>query len=71
MAAFKEATFENVVVAQELGPTELVVDDHFVKRYAFTVDDYMPWALHETSPFGRRIGHATILADDLLSPDIS
>ena len=65
-AGLKEATFENVVVPEELGPIQLVVDDHFIKRYAFTVDDYLPWAMAEPSPFGGRIGHAAILADDLL-----
>lgn len=66
-AALRECLYENVVVGEELGPIELVVDDYFVKRYAFTVDDYLPWAFSDIeSPFKRRVGQATILGDDLL-----
>jgi acyl dehydratase len=64
--ALKEATYENVVIPEEFGPIELLVDDHFVKRYAFTVDDYNPWAFADQNPFGRRIGQAAVLADDVL-----
>jgi acyl dehydratase len=62
----KEATYENVVIPEEFGPIELLVDDHFVKRYAFTVDDYNPRTFGDENPFGRRIGQAAVLADDVL-----
>ena len=62
----KEATFEAMEVGEELGPIELVVDDHAVKRFAFTVDDHHPWALGDTSPFGGRVGHAALLVPELL-----
>jgi acyl dehydratase len=62
----KDATFEAMEVGEELGPIELVVDDHYVKRYAFCVDDYHPWSFGESSPFGGRVGHAAILVPELL-----
>ena len=63
----RECLYENVVVGEELGRFELVVDDYFVKRYAFTVDDYLSWALDDADcPFKKRVGHAAILGDDLL-----
>lgn len=63
---WKDATFETVTLGETFGPLELVVSDHFIKRFAFMIDDYGPWYLGETSPFGRRIGHAAILAPELL-----
>jgi acyl dehydratase len=62
----KEATYDNIVIPEEFGPIELLVDDHFVKRYAFTVDDYNLWAFADNNPFGSRIGQAALLADDVL-----
>lgn len=62
----KEAVFEAMEVGEELGPIELVVDDHAVKRFAFTVDDYHPWTSGEDSPFGGRVAHASLLVPDLL-----
>ena len=32
----KDATFEAMEVGEELGPIELVVDDHAIKQFAFT-----------------------------------
>jgi len=61
----KAALFEVVEVGEELGPVEEVVTDHKVKSFAFTVDDYHPWYFGD-SPFGGRIGHAALLANDLL-----
>lgn len=62
----KEATFEAMEVGEELGPIELVVDDHAVKRFAFTVDDYHPWTLGDETPFDGRVAHAALLVPDLL-----
>lgn len=61
----KEATYELVEIPEEFGPLYEFVDDHKIKTYAFTQDDYNPWYF-EDSPFGGRIGHASILANDLL-----
>ena len=62
----REALFELVEVGEEFGPVELVADDHKIKAFAFTQDDYNPWCFGE-SPFGARIGHAALLANDLLT----
>ncbi|HET7052320.1 MAG TPA: MaoC/PaaZ C-terminal domain-containing protein [Solirubrobacterales bacterium] len=57
----KDATFEAMEVGQRLGPIELVVDDHYVKQFAFAVDDYAPIEA------GRATGaHAAILVPELL-----
>jgi acyl dehydratase len=64
-AGCKEPVFENLAIPERFGPVTLVVDDHKVKRFAFTQDDHHPWHL-DTSPFGYRIGHATLLANDLV-----
>lgn len=63
--AKKEALFDSAQVGETFGPLELVVDDHKIKAFAFTQDDYHSWYF-DSSPFGARIGHAAILANDLL-----
>jgi acyl dehydratase len=65
--ALKPVRYELFEIGEEFGPTEIVVDDHFIKRYAFTVDDYHPWSFDEAaSPFGERVGQAASLLGDLL-----
>ncbi|MCD2168498.1 hypothetical protein LPW41_02175 [Microbacterium sp. JC 701] len=65
-AGLKEPEFENLSIPEKLGPATVVVDDHKIKRFAFTQDDHHPWHL-EASPFdGRRIGHASLLGNDLV-----
>ena len=59
------ARYENIVLEEDFGPIEEVVDDYKLKKFAFMMDDYLPWYFGE-SPFGKRIGHAAILANDLL-----
>jgi len=61
----RDPTFEEVVVPEEFGPVELVVDDHKVKRHAFSQDDHGDWYLREGLG-GVRIGHPGLLANDLL-----
>lgn len=61
----KEPLFENLEVPEELGPATVTVDDHKIKRFAFTQDDYHPWHFGD-SPFGFRIGHASLLSNDLV-----
>lgn len=62
----RDATFEAMEVGEVLGPVELVVDDHLVKSFAFTVDDYHSWVMGDTSPFGNRVAHAALLVPLLL-----
>ncbi|MFI6347845.1 hypothetical protein [Streptomyces sp. NPDC050560] len=64
-AGLKEPVFENLEIPEKLGPATVLVDDHKIKRYAFTQDDYHPWHFTD-SPFGGRIGHAALLSNDLV-----
>ncbi|MBU6531444.1 hypothetical protein ACFUIW_30740 [Streptomyces sp. NPDC057245] len=65
-AGLKEPEFENLEIPEELGTVDVVVDDHKIKRYAFTHDDHHPWHL-DRGPFdGRRVGHAGLLGNDLV-----
>ena len=64
-AGRKEPIFSEVIVPEPLGPVQVLVDDIKCKTFAFTQDDYCKWYFQD-SPFGRRIGHASILANDLL-----
>jgi acyl dehydratase len=59
------ARYENIELGEDFGPIEEVVDDYKVKKFAFMMDDYQPWSFGD-SPFGKRIGQAGILANDLL-----
>lgn len=59
------ARYENIVLEENFGPIEEVVDEYKVKKFAFMMDDYNPWCFGD-SPFGKRIGHAAILSNDLL-----
>ncbi len=61
----REPVFENLTIPEKFGPVELVVDEHKVKRFAFTQDDYHPWHL-QSSPFGGPIAHAGLLTNDLV-----
>jgi acyl dehydratase len=65
-AGLKEPVFENLEIPETLGPVTIVVDDHKIKRFSFTQDDYSPWYL-KASPFeGARIGQPCLLGNDLV-----
>lgn len=65
-AGLKDPVFENLEIPEAFGPVTVTVDDHKIKRFAFTQDDYNAWTL-DASPFdGRRVGHACLLGNDLL-----
>jgi acyl dehydratase len=59
------ARFENILLHEDFGPIEQTIDDYAIKTFAFTMDDYHAWAFGP-SPFGRRIGQAGLLANELL-----
>lgn len=61
----KPYTYENIQIGEEFGPVEGIVSDFQVKTHAYAVDDYSPWYF-QRSPFGGRIGHPTLLANDIL-----
>ncbi|MCI2418433.1 MaoC family dehydratase [Saccharopolyspora sp. K220] len=64
-AGLKEPIFENLEIPEKLGPATVLIDDHKIKRYAFTQDDYYPWHFGG-SPFDGRIAHAGLLSNDLV-----
>ena len=63
----KEGLYELVEVPEDFGPVECLVDDHKIKAFAFTQDDYDPWYFTDDTPFGRRIAPAGVLANDLMA----
>ncbi|MFP6558922.1 hypothetical protein WJ542_11470 [Paraburkholderia sp. B3] len=67
-AGLKEPVFENLEIPEALGPVTITVDDHKIKRFSFTQDDYHPWYLTDgASPFGgARIGQPCLLGNDLV-----
>ncbi|WP_250470054.1 MaoC family dehydratase [Caballeronia sp. GAFFF2] len=67
-AGLKEPVFENLDIPEALGPVTITVDDHKIKRFSFTQDDYSPWYLQDgASPFGgARIGQPCLLGNDLV-----
>ena len=50
-------------VGEELGPIEYLVTEEMVRDYADAVDDHNPYFFQD-SPFGGRIAHPTIGAND-------
>ena len=64
-AALKPYTWESMEIGEEFGPVEGILSDLKLKAHAFAVDDFDPWYF-QTSPFGGRIGHPTLLATDIL-----
>ena len=64
-AGLKPPVFDSIVVPEEFGPVDLLVDDLKVKRFAFTQDDHGDRYLR-AGPDGPRVGHAALLANDLL-----
>lgn len=63
----KEPTFANLEIPEALGPVQVLVDDHKVKRFAFTQDDYSPWSLTAgPDSDGTRVGQAALLGNDLV-----
>ena len=65
-AGLKEPEFENLSIPEELGTVRVLVDDHKIKRFAFTQDDHSPWHLHRGPFDGQRIAHAALLGNDLV-----
>ncbi|HEY2140902.1 MAG TPA: hypothetical protein VGG98_02430 [Solirubrobacteraceae bacterium] len=62
----KRPAYAEIEIGEELGPLRATIDDHYVRRYAYAVEDYLGWALHGDSPFGGRIAQAGVLIAPLL-----
>ncbi|WP_137389515.1 hypothetical protein [Rhodoligotrophos defluvii] len=66
-AGLKEPVFENLEIPEQLGPVTITVDDHKIKRFSFTQDDYGSWYLEGCPAFGgARIGQPALLGNDLV-----
>jgi acyl dehydratase len=61
----RDPLYELVEVPEKFGPAELSVDREKIKQFAYITDDYNAWHFYK-SPFGPAIGHAALLANDLL-----
>jgi acyl dehydratase len=57
--------WEHMEIGEKFGPVEGAVSELKLKAHAFAVDDYGAWHF-QSSPFGGRIGHPTLLATDIL-----
>lgn len=64
----KDPKFENITIPEHFGPVRVTIDDHKIKRYAFELDDYLPWSMEEKeNPFGKeRIAQAGLLTNDIV-----
>lgn len=62
----KPGRFELTEVGEKFGPITYPVDDWQIKLYAFMEDDYNPWYFTDDNPFGKRIAHASLLANNML-----
>lgn len=67
-AGLKEPEFENLVIPEQFPIVKERIDDHKIKRFAFELNDYLPWAMNEEeNPFGnKRIAHAALLTNDIV-----
>lgn len=65
-AGLKEPVFENLEIPEHFGPASIVIDDHKIKRFSFTQDDYNPWYLQAGPDGGARIGQPCLLGNDLV-----
>ncbi len=61
----REPLYELVEVPEKFGPVELSVDREKIQQFAYITDDYNGWHFYR-SPFGPPVGHAAVLANDLL-----
>ncbi len=63
--AGKAHRFELVEIPELFGPRELRIDEQRIKAFAFAQDDYCSWHFAD-SPFGGPVGHAALLANELM-----
>lgn len=59
-------SWDSIVVGQQLGPVDLVVDEHYVRRFAFISEDYQPLLSPRVDAQGRRYAHAISCIPELL-----
>lgn len=62
----KEGLFHLIEPNETFGPFVYPIDDFAVKSYAYAQNNYHPWSFSDDNPFGKRIGQAGIMNNDLL-----
>jgi acyl dehydratase len=65
MVEFKPISYEAVTVGEEFRSDDFLIKPEDVETYAYAVDDHHPW-FFERSPFGGKIAHPTLLANQAL-----
>ncbi len=65
MVEFKTLTYEDVTIGEEFKSDDFLIKPEDVDTFAYAVDDHHPWYF-EDSPFGGKIVHPTLLANQAL-----
>jgi acyl dehydratase len=63
----KAWSWDNLAIGDLYGPVVGTVSDFFVKTHAYAVDDYGDWYFSDRNPFGARIGHPLLFANNMLA----
>lgn len=62
--SLREPTYEAVIVGEEIGPVEVLADDHYLRQGTFAVDDYRPWHTSaDAHPMGQLVPSTAVLRD--------
>jgi acyl dehydratase len=64
--SLREPTYEAVVLGEEIGPVEVVAEEHYLRQGSFAVDDYSSWYT-EGGACGRRLVPSTAVLRDLVA----
>lgn len=65
LVEFKTISYNLVQVGEEFMSDDLLIKPEDVETFAFAVDDHHPWYF-EDSPFGGKIAHPVLLANQAL-----
>lgn len=63
----RDPTFEAVVVGEEIGPTEVVADEHYLRQGCFAMDDYSDWYISDGAHGSGRLVPPTAVIRDLVA----
>jgi acyl dehydratase len=64
--SLREPTYEAVILGEEIGPVEVVADEHYLRQGSFALDDYSKWYT-EDSASGQRLVPSTAVLRDLVA----
>lgn len=60
----RDPTFEAVVIGEEIGPTEVLADEHYMRQGCFAVGDYSDWYLGDGAhPDGQLVPPTAVIRD--------